>query len=328
MPHFLGVNVIDIAAKTWGEQLVASINEGYEKFLAIEPIEVHSSSPISDFEDCLTLLTNCNSLLTTEQIGSVVRHALEFIVANMEQIGKDDSESFFGGMRQFWLSALAMLNSFVASINGKTLDAGLAADLLGTLNALRREYPFAQAIVNISLAHHNNSKSAKGPEYGLIRGILRDGIRTDNRMLIKDAFKAAVKCFKLTKGEFAFQGVADEVINRLHYIYDDQSVNYLRNLPMWLRNGLVKEIRLKRLARYLKELPQTVKSNDSIPYETKADLLYFGGVVAGCLTPKVDEYDELKQCVEFWREYSANVIVPADIRKGFFFGCATYGIRK
>lgn len=328
MPHFLGVNVSDIAAKTWGERLVASINEGYEKFLAIEPVEVHSSSPISDFEECLTLLTNCNPLLTTEQIGSVVRHALKFIAANREQIVKDDSESFFGGMRRFWLSALAMLNSFLASIDGKTLDAGLAADLLGTLNALRREYPFAQAIVNISLAHHNKSKSAKAPEYGLIRGILRDGIRTDDRTLIKDAFKAAVDCFKMTKGEFALQWVADEVVNRLHYIHDDQSVLYLRNLPVWLRNGLVKEMRLKRLARYLKELPQTVKGNDSIPYETKADLLYFGGVAAGCMTPKVDEFIELKQCVEFWREYSANDSVPADIRKGFFFGCTTYGIRK
>lgn len=122
--------------------------------------------------------------------------------------------------------------------------------------------------------------------------------------------------------------MADEVVNRLHYIHDDQSVLYLRNLPVWLRNGLVKEMRLKRLARYLKELPQTVKGNDSIPYETKADLLYFGGVAAGCMTPKVDEFIELKQCVEFWREYSANDSVPADIRKGFFFGCTTYGIRK
>lgn len=320
LSHFFGLNIDDIEDKPWGKLLLDYLHKEVDKFMTETTSEVSSSVPISHFGDKLALFTNCHRYLDKNQIEGILSHIIHFISNNQESINKNDSESFFGGMRHFWKDALIMVNYFLSKVDTAMLNVETATEILQQMQYLRMEYPFSSALVSTIVSDGKILNTGKSEERSKIRQFITDGIRSGDKSLITDAFKAAEICHSKTDGKFGLQTIVDEVVNRIHYLHDQITVWYLKSLLSWAKSDVVLETRMKRMAKYLKEMPDTVLKNESLSFDIKADLLYYAGKLVGYISKFASEYEDIEKCLSTWNGFISSSVIPHDICKGFYIG--------
>lgn len=316
--NVLGVNVESLNGKPWETNFRHTLNEFVDKFLLDQVSGISSSVPIDNFSDSLALFINCRKYLTTDQIERILERICCFITENSNSISEDDSETLMGGMRRFWTEAMRMVNLFISRTNIAKVSPGLVADLLGCLNEYRDLFPFATSIIKM-LTFDGRLMRAEGKHnQRLVRHILSKSIQSGSPSFIYDGFNAVLECYNNNDGKFGMQNIVEEVINRLHYLHDDISICYIKCLMTWIRVGIIKDTKLKRLIKFLNELPDKVMINQDISSSVKADLLFYGGRLVGQLSEYMQNSDEMNECRIHWSLIVGEL--PADIRKGFFLG--------
>lgn len=311
----------DIDNRSWAELLKNDVSEIYHKFLSMPDEKVTSSELISDFAGWLAVMIDCCKLLTTEQIEHILEKICNFIASNIDSVTKDDSLTMFGGMHRFWQNAMSIVNIFVARCDLSKIKSGLKGDLQEQFYSLRSLYPLAQSIAAIITSDGNFMSSTRKRDHTKMRKVIFDGICSERKWMINDAFEAALICREASKDRFGMQNIAEEVINRLHYRPDRISVRYIKNLYIWIKGGILTDAQFDKLCKFLRELPQLVIQDSSIDAEIKSDLLYY----AGRLVARIgDNPNPGKQhdCYVDWLLLSADENIPADIRKGFAIGNA------
>lgn len=314
----LGVKVTELSSKPWELMFLRSLNDLFDKFLSDQITNISSSVPIDYFNDRMAAFTDCCKHLSSDQIEQILGRICIFISENREAISKDDSETLMGGMRRFWTNAMRIVNLFISRIDIAAVGPGLIADLLGILNDYKDQFPFTTAIIRC-LTFDGRIMLAEGKHsQALIRRILSASIQSGSPKFINDGFNAVIECYKNTNGKFGMQSIIEEVINRIHYLHDETTINYLKRLMPWIRIGVIKDARLKRLIKFLTELPEKVVTNNDVEASVKADLFYYGGKLVGQLSVYMQESCDIEECCKRWLAILEEL--PADIRKGFYLG--------
>lgn len=316
--NVLGVKVNALSGKPWKLMFSYDLNEIFDRFLSEQVTNISSSVPIDHFSDSIAAFINCCKHLNPGQIEQILGKICIVISENREEISKDDSETLMGGMRRFWTNAMRMVNLFISRIDIASVRPALIADLLGLLNDYKDQFPFSLAIIRC-LTFNSRIMLAKGKyNHMFIRRVLSGSIQSGSPKFVSDGFNAVVECYKNANGKVGMQNIIEEVVNRLHYLHDEITINYLKGLTLWIRIGVVKGAKFKRLIKFLSELPEKVVTNNDADASVKADLLYYGGKLVGHLSVYMRRSPEIEECCKHWSAILDDL--PADIRNGFYLG--------
>lgn len=318
----LGVELKLDEDRVWKNSFTSHLNERIVKFLESDFKISGSSVTISAFDGFIVTFIDCCKHLTTEEINCIFNKILHFINDNYIVLqNTNDSDSLFGGLKRFLDTALEHINIFIAHIDISCLQNELRNDLLDILKKLNDSYPLIMAIAHLSFAYKTKDTIVALKENKqFIKTCLEKDIISSNHNRMKDAFFAVAGSQKSTKGNFSIQEIVKSAIDHIRYHLDPETYYILLYFPCWIKPNIVMKQNLRILFEILAELPQRIIASRDISAELKADMLYYGGYLAGYIsTLEFDDIDKSK-CVESWQLFANSCDVPYDIRYGYFRG--------
>ncbi len=324
--NFLGVQDHNIIDKPWHDLFLTYLNREFEDFRNIEITQITNSEKISQMEHYLALFIDCRNYLDADKYNQIISEVLDFIRINEDSILKDDSHTLLGGIRRFWNELMRLFNIFISSIDLRSIEPRILADLKSALNYLSTQYPFAQSYISLLTKDSGNSSKIEKGLFQRVRNFLELNMNTDSDSRIHDSFLAVRSAKTNTNNRISLRPIVDEVVNRFHYIRDDISLYYLQNLPIWIKSGVISGNLLSKLLKALFELLNRIYHDKEMSEELKADFLYYLAEMVGFLNimrndPEFASFNEdILRLEDTWEEMSDINHIPADIQKGFFFG--------
>ena len=152
------------------------------------------------------------------------------------------------------------------------------------------------------------------------RGIWDQAVVEDNitknlfstsRVLFQDAGKALLFLAK-KEGTKVNQNLVQEIIEKISYVFDERTYEYLYIIrELLLNDGLIEETRTM-LEEWLSKLPNRIEGS-SIAEEIKDDIRYYANQIAGILSQGWPDSTDL--CG--WQEYMKGEMIKNDVRNGF-----------
>lgn len=318
----LGVDLKPNDDRVWKKRFISYLNELVIKFLDSDFKISGSSATVSAFENFMMIFINCYKHFTPEEINGIFQKILDFVNDNYTVLQEtNDSDSLFGGLKRFLDMAMEHINIFISRVDVVFVQNELRNELLEKIKLLSGSYPLIRTIVRLSFIAKSGKTGelVKKNRQFIKKSLERDVLSSDyNRM--KDAFFAVAECQRLVNGKFSVQEIVKLPINHIRYRLDSETRSILLLLPMWITPNVVKKQNFEILLDTLSKLPQKINAAKNIAAELKADILYYGGQLAGQIS-KTEIADDYKvKCDESWQSFANSNDYPHDIRNGYFNG--------
>lgn len=313
---FLGISLIPDQDRIWKNKFITHLNSQVAKFQELDFKITGSSAIISNLDNYMVKFIDCYKHITTNQINLITEKILYFININFETLhDTHDSESFLGGMKRFLDSAMNYINRYIERIDCSLIHKGVREELLKKVIALKDQYPLAQAIVNLSFISQSNTFT--DDDKATIKQYLKNGITSSDKDWIIDAFSATGNCHRLTNGRFSVQEIVQTAIEKVHYLFNYETTYMLFGFQTWIQSNIIKKQNLKILFEILSSLPQRITKTQDISAELQADLLYYGGQLAACISKTQFNGIDSTECIKQWQVLANSKTIPNDIRNGY-----------
>ncbi len=304
----------------WDEQFEGVLHERLDRFKDSQVTEFHSSNDIENFTNDLMVFVNSMKILTENEKNEIILKIAEFFSSNGKQLMKDDSESLLGGFKRFYDDTVLMINHFISDSNYYNLEDDVRNTILSSVVELSPIYNTTAIIIELSFKLNNkkNLYCSNDEKLEIIRQI-KNNINSKEENRIAGAFESLVRFNTLSNNRAAIQDIIQDVINQIKFLYNEQSVIYLKHLSVWVKAGIIKSANLNNLIKILIELPsKALMLKDKA--ELTADLLYYGAKLVGFMSVMALKSEAFRGCIEDWKNLCEDESLPNDIRKGFKFG--------
>lgn len=286
--------------------MLSIVTSELNSFLSTEFINDHSSNFIDAIRDRLFRLQIGYSRFTEEQHVAFLTKVANFLKENVGTFIKEESDHF--------LSFRKHVGELYSNLNYYTLVDGLPSNdneiwkSFKEVIELYLKHDFPVLTLMMHLSYRGIWDRAE------VVHAVENKLFSTSRTLFQDAGEALVFLAK-KEGTKVNQNLVQEIIEKISYVFDERTYEYLYIIREFLLNDRLIEETRTMLEEWLSKLPNRIEGS-SIAEEIKDDIRYYANQIAGILSQGWPDSTAL--CG--WQEYTKDEKIKNDVRNGFNLG--------
>lgn len=272
----------------------------------------NNSLSIQNMTSSIENLYSVNEYITASDNERIIVAITEFLKNNKEILAKDDSESFFGGIRSFTNQLYNQIYRYIESIKEwKNISVNTVNSFVSILMELGCFHLKYLSIVSLLLPYSNIIKT-----HALITS-LEDHLFSGDIIMQSDAIKALIV---MARNNLGIQKIVKKIIAFIELSQSESTSNYIDLLfDLFLIKAIGKD-GVKESIKLLEKLNNNVKQYP-IAEEYKTDIYYAANKLAGAISVLVSPLSsDMDKTIQQWENYSIAEGTFNDVKIGFEIG--------
>ena len=285
------------------------------KFVTVKKILNFDSLPIQNLIHDIESLCSFNEYLSVSDYEKIIISITSFLKENKDVISKDDSDSIFGGMRNFTNQLYEKILRFIKNIKDwKAINNKIVDDLIAIFIDLGSYHLKYLSVVSFICPY-----SSKYKERSFIQKI-EDSLFSGDYVMRADAINALII---MAENNISIQGLVKKIITCIELTQGESTSSYIELLiKLFLINKIGKDA--------LKEIPKLLNSlfigiqNNPVTDEYKTDIYYSSNKLAGVISVIISPLTttaEMTKSIQLWKDFSNDKSTFNDVKIGFENGC-------
>ena len=290
------------------ENTISSIaTSELNSFLSADFANDKSSAFIDKISNKLFRLQIGYPHFTEEQHRLFLNKVTEILLENEDMFKKDDSDNLLGGIH----SRVEKIFSFIdyySQVEGLPSKDNDGWQSFKNVIERYRKYGYPVLAIMTRLAYLGIWNK------NTVKGYVKTALLSRARLLVNDAGYALIYMAK-KQGSKVNQSIIKSLINRVSYVFDENTHAYLYIIKYVLLNkGISKETR-DMLEEWVRNLPDRI-DNCSTSEEIKDDIRYYANQISGIMSRVWPDWSGLS----VWQAYMNKESIKNDVRNGFEIG--------
>lgn len=289
-----------------------TIKDEVSKFVSLDKSVGSSSLSIQNMTRNLESLYSACEYITTADNERIIVAITEFLVNNKEKLSKDDSDSFFGGLRSFTNQLYNQIYRYIKSvIDWKTIRVDIIDNFASIIMELGSYQLKHLSIVSLLLPYSSILKTSA------LIALLENHLFSSNAIIRNDAANALIV---LAEKNVGIQKLVKKIITFVELSQSESTSNYIDILTeLFLIKAIGKEAQ-SEIKTLLNKLYNNVNQYP-ISEEYKTDIYYATNKLAGVISVLGSSFSpDMSNTIQMWKKFSMNENVFNDVRVGFEVG--------
>lgn len=293
------------------QKLLNVIAEIVEQIKSAEVLFKNSSSPIQSFTSKLEMLLPNINRLNEDQFNALLGKIIECLNRNRESFKKDDSSSFFGGIRHFVNDLLSAVNEIIQRFHNRS-----SIETTQILNDFKTELSFYKEKGYNVLSLITALSCIEKSQIRELNDNLGINLFSSDLNLQQDAIAAITV---LAKNNDCNQDLIKSIILGIRQSQNTSTSNYIELLIDLLLYDVVKKTGFDNIPPMLEVILNSI-NNFPTTEDYKSDIMYSANKLAGVLSILKCDDENFNTIIDKWREFSNNPCEFNDVRRGFDIG--------
>ena len=288
------------------------VRDEVSKFVSLEKAVGRGSLSIQNMTRNLESLHSACEYITSADNERIIITITEFLVNNKEKLCKDDSDSFFGGLRNFTNQLYDQIYRYIKSIiDWKTIRVDIIDNFVSIIMELSSYQLKHLSILSLLLSYSSILKTST------LITLLENHLFSSNAIIRSDAANALLV---LAGNNIGIQKLLKKIITFVELSQSESTSNYI---DLLIELFLIKAVG-KEAQREIKTLLSKLYNNINqypISEEYKTDIYYATNKLAGVISVLDSSLSvDMSNTIQMWKNFSMNENIFNDVRVGFEVG--------
>ena len=280
--------------------------QAVDRFLSGDYTLNRSSEPLQKIESNLMNILPGTKTLEDTQNEKILKTIFIFLCKNEEILKKDDSNSFFGGLRHFSNELFYAIRSYIELANLSDVNKKVLHDFYDiVLKYLKYGFPCIAILVII------NSK-IKASSNDEIKTYIDNFLFSNKNLLLDDAIRALIV---LPDNKVATRNLLTKIVDFIELAQHESSSKFLQALVLLYAKRKINKQVLRKLPAMLTRLYDNIDSY-KMPEEFKTEIYYYANKLAGAMSV-ISKDKTSKEAISKWESLTKDENTSNDIRLAF-----------